>query len=259
MSAITLQTDNRNIATLTLNRPIIHNAFDDVLIREITAALRELEKSAALRAVILASTGPSFSAGADLQWMKRMSSAPLEANQADAEAMGGMLRRLYVFPRPTVAVVQGPAYGGGVGLVAACDIAIASTNANFSLSEVKLGLIPAVISPYVIAAIGERPARRYFLSAERFDAAEALRIGLIHEAVAPDQLARTLDRVVEALLQGGPRAQIAAKRLIGDVAGKLIEPNLLDDVARRIATIRASDEGKEGVAAFLEKRKPSWI
>ena len=259
MSAITLKTDDRQIATLTLNRPVIHNAFDDTLIREVTEQVRELEKNTALRALVLASTGPNFSAGADLQWMRKMAGASIEVNQRDAEALGGMLRRLHLFPRPTIAAVQGAAYGGGVGLIAVCDIAIASDVAQFSLSEVRLGLIPAVISPYVIAAIGERQARRYFLTAERFTAAEALRIGLVHEVVPPDHLQRTVEKVLEAILQGGPKAQLAAKRLISDVANKPIEPNLLDDTARRIAAVRASDEGKEGVSAFLDKRKPNWI
>src|SRR5262245_43677377 len=259
MTAITIKIDERHIATLTLNRPVIHNAFDDALIREVTTALRDLEKNTELRALVLTSTGPSFSAGADLQWMKRMSSASMEANQRDAEELSGMLRRLQLFPRPTVAVVQGAAYGGGVGLIAACDIAIASELATFSLSEVKLGLIPSVIGPYVMAAIGERQARRYLLSAEKFTAAEALRIGLVHEVVVPDNLARTLEKVTDSILLGGPRAQIAAKRLINDIAGKPIVPDMLDETARRIAAIRSSPEGIEGVAAFLEKRKPNWL
>jgi methylglutaconyl-CoA hydratase len=259
MSAITLKIDERQIATLTLNRPVIHNAFDDALIREVTATLRDLEKKAELRALVLASTGSSFSAGADLQWMKRMSSASMEANQRDAEELSGMLRRLQLFPRPTIAVVQGAAYGGGVGLIAACDIAIASELATFSLSEVKLGLIPSVIGPYVMVAIGERHARRYFLSAEKFTAAEALRIGLVHEVVAPDAMARTLEKITDSILLGGPKAQVAAKRLINDIAGKPIVPDMLDETARRIASIRSTDEGREGVAAFLEKRKPNWL
>ncbi|HVR66670.1 MAG TPA: enoyl-CoA hydratase/isomerase family protein [Verrucomicrobiae bacterium] len=259
MTAITLKIDDRQIATLTLNRPVIHNAFDDALIREVTATLRDLEKKAELRALVLASTGSSFSAGADLQWMKRMSSASMEANQRDAEELSGMLRRLQLFPRPTIAVVQGAAYGGGVGLIAACDIAIASELATFSLSEVKLGLIPSVIGPYVMVAIGERHARRYFLSAEKFTAAEALRIGLVHEVVAPDAMARTLEKITDSILLGGPKAQVAAKRLINDIAGKPIVPDMLDETARRIASIRSTDEGREGVAAFLEKRKPNWL
>jgi len=259
MTAITLKIDDRQIATLTLNRPVIHNAFDDALIREVTATLRDLEKKAELRVLVLASTGSSFSAGADLQWMKRMSSASMEANQRDAEELSGMLRRLQLFPRPTIAVVQGAAYGGGVGLIAACDIAIASELATFSLSEVKLGLIPSVIGPYVMVAIGERHARRYFLSAEKFTAAEALRIGLVHEVVAPDAMARTLEKITDSILLGGPKAQVAAKRLINDIAGKPIVPDMLDETARRIASIRSTDEGREGVAAFLEKRKPNWL
>lgn len=258
MSAITLKIDERQIATLTLNRPVIHNAFDDALIREVTATLRDLETKE-LRVLVLASTGSSFSAGADLQWMKRMSSASTDANQRDAEELSGMLRRLQLFPRPTIAVVQGAAYGGGVGLIAACDIAIASELASFSLSEVKLGLIPSVIGPYVMAAIGERQARRYFLSAEKFSAAEALRIGLVHEVVAPDAMARTLEKIADSILLGGPKAQVAAKRLINDIAGKPITPDILDETARRIAAIRSSPEGREGVSAFLEKRKPNWL
>ena len=258
MSAITLKIDERQIATLTLNRPVIHNAFDDALIREITATLRDLETKD-LRVLVLASTGSSFSAGADLQWMKRMSSASTDANQRDAEELSGMLRRLQLFPRPTIAVVQGAAYGGGVGLIAACDIAIASELATFSLSEVKLGLIPSVISPYVMAAIGERQARRYFLSAEKFNAAEALRIGLVHEVVVPDSMARTLEKITDSILLGGPKAQIDAKRLINDIAGKPITPDMLDETARRIASVRSSPEGIEGVAAFLDKRKPNWL
>jgi len=258
MSAITLKIDDRRIATLTLNRPVIHNAFDDALIREVSTTLRDLEKKD-LRVLVLASTGPSFSAGADLQWMKRMSGASTEANQHDAEELSGMLRRLQLFPRPTIAVVQGAAYGGGVGLAAACDIVIASELAIFSLSEVKLGLIPSVIGPYVMAAIGERQARRYFLSGEKFTVAEAQRIGLVHEVVAPDAMARTLEKITDAILLGGPKAQVAAKRLINDIAGKPIVPDMLDDTARRIASIRSSDEGKEGVSAFLEKRKPNWL
>ena len=257
MTAITLKIDERQIATLTLNRPVIHNAFDDLLIREITTTLRDLETKE-LRALVLASTGPSFSAGADLQWMKRMSSASMDVNQRDAEELSGMLRRLQLFPRPTIAVVQGAAFGGGVGLIAACDIAIASELATFSLSEVRLGLIPSVISPYVMGAIGERQVRRYFLTGERFTSAEALRIGLVHDVVAPDNLARTVEKITDAILLGGPKAQIAAKRLINDFAGKPIVPDMLDETARRIASIRSSPEGREGVAAFLDKRQPNW-
>ena len=259
MSALLSKIDEKNIATITLNRPLIHNAIDDQVIFELMNLLRDLEQKPQVRAVLLTAAGASFCAGADLQWMKRMSTASQDDNLRDAEQLAGVLRRLNIFPRPTIALVQGAAYGGGVGLLAACDIAIASEGSHFSLSEVKLGLIPAVISPYVIAAMGARAARRYFLTGERFDAQEALRLGLVHELVPGDQLLRTADRVIAALLEGGPRAHTEAKRLIFDVAGKPIEPAVIDETTRRIATIRATPEGREGVTAFLEKRKPSWI
>lgn len=259
MSAIASKLDDRNIATVTLNRPLVHNAFDDVLINDLTAALKDLEAKSQVRALILNAAGSSFSAGADLHWMRRVAEQADDANRRDAESLAGLLRRLNGFPKPTVAVVQGAAYGGGVGLIAACDIALAADSAAFSLSEVKLGLIPAVISPYVVAAIGQRHARRLFLTGERFTAADALRIGLVSEVVAPDALARAADRVVASLLEGGPRAQVAAKRLIADVSGKAVDIPLIEETARRIANIRASPEGREGVAAFLEKRKPNWM
>ncbi|MGH6960210.1 MAG: enoyl-CoA hydratase-related protein, partial [Dongiaceae bacterium] len=227
-------------------------AFDDTVIAELTEALRDLENKPQVRAVMLAASGASFSAGADLHWMKRMACFSDADNLRDAEALAGMLRRLDVLSKPTVAVVQGPAYGGGVGLVAACDIAIASDVATFSLSEVKLGLIPSVISPYVIRAIGARAARRYFLTGERFTAGEAHRIGLVHEVVAPDQLARTVERIMGALAEGGPRAQAEAKRIVADVVGRPLDVPLVDETAKRIAHIRGSQEGREGVAAFLE-------
>ena len=259
MSALLSKIDEKNIATITLNRPLIHNAIDDLLIHELMTLLRDLEQKPQVRAILLTAAGPSFCAGADLQWMKRMSTASQDENLRDAEQLAGMLRRLNIFPRPTVALVQGSAYGGGVGIVAACDVAIASEGANFSLSEVKLGLIPAVISPYVISAMGARAARRYFLTGERFSAEEALRMGLVHEVVPGDHLLRTVDRVIASLLEGGARAHAEAKRLVFDVAGKPIEPGVIDETTRRIAAIRASPEGREGVTAFLEKRKPNWI
>jgi methylglutaconyl-CoA hydratase len=259
MSALLIQIDEKHVATLTLNRPLIHNAIDDTLIMELTNALRDLETKQQVRAVVLTSSGSSFCAGADLHWMRRMAGFSAEENLRDAEALAGLLRRLSALGKPTLAVVQGPAYGGGVGLVAACDIAVASDNAVFSLSEVRLGLIPATISPYVIGAIGVRAARRYFLTGERFTAAEAHRLGLVHEVVPPDQLQRAAERMLAALLEGGPRAQAEAKRLVADVANKPLEPALLDETAKRIATVRASPEGREGINAFLEKRKPNWV
>jgi methylglutaconyl-CoA hydratase len=259
MSAIVSKIDERQVLMLTLNRPLIHNAFDDTVIRELTEALRDAESKPQVRAVMLGAVGPSFSAGADLHWMRRMANYSLEENVNDAVGLAGLMRRLDTLPKPTMAVVQGAAYGGGVGLIAACDIAVASETATFSLSEVRLGLIPAVISPYVIKAIGARAARRFFLTGEKFGAAEALRIGLVHEVTAPDHLHRVADKIMGQLVEGGPRAQVEAKRLIADVAGKPVDVSLTDETARRIAAIRASPEGREGVGAFLEKRKPSWI
>ncbi|MGH6933468.1 MAG: enoyl-CoA hydratase/isomerase family protein [Dongiaceae bacterium] len=259
MSAIVSKIDERNVLTLTLNRPLIHNAFDDTVIRELSEALRDVETKTQVRAVMLTAVGPSFSAGADLHWMRRMANYSVDENVSDAVGLASLMRRLDSLPKPTMALVQGAAFGGGVGLVAACDIAIASETATFSLSEVRLGLIPAVISPYVIKAIGARAARRYFLTGEKFSAAEALRIGLLHEVTTPDHLIRVADKIMAQLLEGGPRAQVESKRLIEDIAGKPIDVSLTDETARRIAAIRASQEGREGITAFLEKRKPSWI
>ena len=246
-------------ATLTLNRPDVHNAFDDVLIARLTGELQALDSNPDVRAVVLAAAGKSFSAGADLKWMQRMAGYSEAENLADAEALAELMKTLNGMTKPTIARVQGDAYGGGVGLIACCDIAVASESARFSLSEVKLGLIPAVISPYVIAAIGERQAGRYMLSAERFDAAEARRVGLIHEVTAPDALDAAVNGIVESLLANGPKAMAEAKALIRAVAGRPIEASLNADTAARIARIRASVEGREGVAAFLGKRKPDWI
>ncbi len=250
--------DEAGVARLTLNRPEVHNAFNDDLIAELTAALVRLEQDPAVRAVVLAAAGKSFSAGADLNWMKRMAGYSEEENRADARGLAGLMRSLNELAKPTVALVQGAAYGGGVGLVACCDIAIAATRASFCLSEVKLGLIPAVISPYVIAAIGERAARRYFVTAERFDAETALRLGLVQEVVAPEALEAAGRQVLDALLAGGPAAQAAAKRLVRDMAGRPIDDALVEETAKRIAEIRAGAEAKEGVSAFLEKRPPAW-
>ncbi len=250
--------DEAGVARVTLNRPEVHNAFNDDLIAELTAALMRLEQDPEVRAVVLAAEGKSFSAGADLNWMKRMAGYSEEENRADARGLAGLMRTLNELAKPTIALVQGAAYGGGVGLVACCDIAIAATRASFCLSEVKLGLIPAVISPYVIAAIGERASRRYFVTAERFDAETALRLALVQEVVAPEELEAAGRRVLEALLAGGPEAQAAAKRLVRDMAGRPIDDALVEDTARRIAEVRAGGEAREGVSAFLEKRRPSF-
>jgi methylglutaconyl-CoA hydratase len=248
------------VGIVTLNRPERHNAFDDALIAELTDTLRTMEADANVRLVVLSAAGPSFSAGADLNWMKRMAGFSREENVRDAMALGALMRTLAHLAKPTIARVQGAAYGGGVGLVACCDIAVALQTATFSFSEAKLGLIPAVISPYVIAAIGERAARRYFLTAERFEAAEAWRLGLVHElATSPADLDDKIGDIVEALLASGPAAQRESKELIRAVAHRPVMSDVIQDTAERIARVRASPEGREGVAAFLEKRKPSWV
>jgi methylglutaconyl-CoA hydratase len=247
------------IGLITLYRPGRHNAFDDALIASLTGTLRDMEADAGVRVVVLSGAGASFSAGADLGWMKRMAAYSREENVRDAMGLGALMRTLAHLAKPTVARVHGAAYGGGVGLVACCDIAVALQAATFSFSEAKLGLIPAVISPYVIAAIGERAARRYFLTAERFDAAEAWRLGLVHDiAATPEDLDEKIGRIVDALLACGPAAQRESKELIRAVAHRPVASDVIQDTAERIARVRASPEGREGVSAFLEKRKPSW-
>jgi methylglutaconyl-CoA hydratase len=256
--AVQLNVSPTGVATLTLDRPQVHNAFDDHLIAELTHRLRDLDHSPAVRVVVLAAQGKSFSAGADLNWMKRVARYSEAENIRDAVALASLMRTLDAMAKPTIARVQGAVFGGGVGLVACCDIAVASTAATFSLSEVRLGLIPAVISPYVIAAIGSRNARRYFLTAERFDASEALRIGLVHSVVEYSDLDTTIDRILDELLKGGPKAIAAAKDLIAHVAHRPIDQLLAEETAARIAQIRVSPEGQEGIAAFLDKRPPNW-
>jgi len=251
--------DDRGRATLTMDRPEVHNAFDDALIAAMTAELRRLKTDPGVRVLVLRASGKSFSAGADLAWMRRMADYSREENLADSMALAELMRTLDAFSRPTVALVQGAAFGGGVGLAACCDMVIASEKASFCLSEVKLGLIPAVISPYVVAAIGARRARRYFLSAERFDAAEAHRLGLVHEVVAPELLEERGARFCDTLFRNGPAAMAAAKDLVAAVAGRPADAALIRDTAARIAATRASVEGKEGLGAFLEKRQPAWV
>jgi methylglutaconyl-CoA hydratase len=248
------------VGLVTLNRPERHNAFDDSLIAELTEAFRSMEAEDGIRLVVLSGTGKSFSAGADLNWMKRMAGFSMEENRRDAMALAALMRTLAHLRKPTIARVQGAAYGGGVGLVACCDVAVATQNATFSLSEARLGLIPAVISPYVVAAIGERAARRYFLTGERFEAAEAWRLGLVHD-IAPDEseLDEKVGAIVDAMLSCSPAAQKEAKELIRAVAGRPVTSEIAQDTAERIAKLRASPEGREGVAAFLEKRRPSWV
>ncbi len=256
-SVITAVTGN-GLATVTLNRPGVHNAFDDELMSRLNGELQRLEKDSTVGVVVLAARGKSFCAGADLNWMKRTADFTEAENLADAEAVAGLMNVLHGLSKPTIARVQGAAFGGGVGLVACCDIAIASDAALFSLSEVRLGLVPAMISPYVIAAIGQRQARRYMLSAERFDANEAMRIGLVHAVVAAADLDQAVADMAGALLENGPRAMAEVKDLIGSVAGRPMDNGLARETAATIARVRVSEEGREGVAAFLGKRKPDW-
>ncbi len=247
------------IGRITLNRPDARNAFDDALIAELDAAFRTLGARHDVRAIVLAAEGPAFCAGADLHWMRRMAGYTRGENIADAGKLAAMLRTIAECPKPTVARVQGDVYAGGMGLVAACDMAVSVDTAWFCLSEVKIGLVPATISPYVLRAMGARAAQRYFLTAERFTAAEAHRIGFVHEVVAADALDATVDALLKALAGAGPAAVTACKELIADVNGRPIDDALVVRTVEGIADIRASDEGREGVQAFLQKRKPSWI
>jgi len=254
----TSSTDTRSVATVTLDRPQVHNAFDDALIAALTAELQRLDGDASVRVVVLAGNGKSFSAGADLGWMKRMATYGEAENLRDGAALATLMRTLDRLAKPTIAAVHGNAFAGGVGLVACCDIAIAADGAQFALTEVKLGLIPSVISPYVIRAVGARAARRLFLTAERFDAREARRLGLVHDVVPPEQLANAVEHVVFMLLEGGPAALAASKALTRHVADAPIDDALIAETAQRIARVRVSPEGQEGITAFLEKRKPRW-
>ncbi len=247
------------VATLWMNRPEVHNAFNAQLIAELSAACRALDADEAVRVVVLAGRGKSFSAGADLNWMKAAGEAGEAENFADATKLAGMLRTLAELKKPTIARVHGAALGGGMGLASACDICIAGERAVFATSEVKFGIIPAAISPYVIRAIGERQAYRYFQTAERIDAARAAELGLAHEAVATDELDAKVKEVVDALLQGGPKSQAAAKALIRAVASRPVDDAVVEDTARRIAALRATPEAKEGLAAFLDKRPAAWV
>jgi methylglutaconyl-CoA hydratase len=247
------------VAHVFLNRPEVRNAFNDGVIAELTAAFGGLGADASLRAIVLGGHGKAFCAGADLSWMRTMASYTWDENRADAQALADMLWTIYRCPVPVVARIHGDCYAGGVGLAAVCDIRVAASGASFCLSEAKLGLLPATIGPYVVRAMGESAARRYFTTAERFSAAEAHRIGLAHEVVSSDVLDAAVDVLVAALVANGPQAVRACKRLVQDIAAAPIDESLRNDTARRIADIRASEEGREGVQAFLHKRKPSWL
>lgn len=247
------------IALVALARPDVHNAFDETSIAELTDVLRAIDADDDVRAVILLAHGKSFCAGADLNWMRRMAGYSNAQNLADARALATMLATLDNLSKPTIARVHGSAYGGGVGLVACCDIAIAAPDATFALSEAKLGLIPATVGPYVVAAMGARHARRFFLTAERFTAAEAFRTGLVHDLAPLEEMDARINELLGALLLAGPQAQREAKALVRAIAGRPVDAAVIEDTAQRIARVRASPEGKEGVAAFLDKRSPSWI
>ena len=246
------------VARVTLDRPEVRNAFDEVVIKKLTQAFHEIAADSGIRVVVLAGNGTAFCAGADLNWMKRMAKYGHDENLADARALAEMLAALDRLPQPTIARVHGPAFAGGTGLVAACDMAIGTPQAKFCFSEAKLGLSPATISPYVLRAIGERAARRYFLSAEVFDAEEALRIGMLSFLVPAAELDATIEGLLQHLLAGGPQAHGKIKNLIRAVAGRPSDEALMADTARRIAEIRVSPEGREGIASFLDKRKASW-
>lgn len=254
-----LEIDGRGVAALTLNRPEVRNAFNDTLIGELHAAINELGSDKNVRAILLAGAGKSFSAGADLNWMKAAADYSIEENEADAMRLSDMLLALNMVPKPVIARVHGSAFGGGVGLTACADIALATVDTTFALSEVRLGLLPATISPFVIAAIGERAARAFFLTGTRFDGAEAERLGLVHDIASDED---GLDELCEAwigeILKSGPKAVAASKKLISAVAGQPLTDALRRNTAERIAARRASDEGREGMAAFFEHRKADW-
>jgi len=258
IETVLFNVDSQGIATVTLNNPDKHNAFDDVIIKQLTDIFNQISERTDINIMILASNGKNFSAGADLAWMKRMASYSYEDNLKDANALANMLKALNFLPQPTIAKIQGAAFGGAVGLASCCDIVIASTKASFCLSEVKLGLIPATISPYVVSAIGLKASRRYFQTAERFFADKAQQLGLVDEVVQPEYLDNEVNKMTNILLSNGTQAMRQAKKLAFDVAYQEIDESLLKDTSERIAAIRVSPEGQEGLAAFFEKRPPNW-
>lgn len=246
------------VAEVWLNRPELRNAFNDGVITELTAAFEELGADGELRAIVLGGHGKAFCAGADLSWMRAMAGYSWEENQADAARLAQMLWTIYRCPVPVVGRIHGDCYAGGVGLAAVCDVLVAAEGVSFCLSEARLGLLPATIAPYVVKALGEQAARRYFTTAERFDAAQAKALGLVHEVVAADTLDAKVAEIVASLVANGPAAVRACKRLVLDVSSRPIDAALREDTARRIADIRSSAEGREGVQAFLDKREPGW-
>jgi methylglutaconyl-CoA hydratase len=258
-STLDIRRPSAHVAEVWLNRPEVRNAFNDGVIGELTAAFRGFGEDATLRVVVLGGHGKVFCAGADLNWMRAMADYTWEQNRADAQALADMLWAIYSCPVPVVGRIHGDCYAGGVGLAAVCDVLVASDNVAFCLSEAKLGLLPATIGPYVVRALGQRASQRYFTTAERFTAAEAHRLGFVHELTSPETLDETVLNLVKALSANGPAAVRACKRLVQDLAGQPITAELRADTARRIADIRASEEGKEGVQSFLHKRSPKWL
>lgn len=256
----TLQIEREGfVARVWLNRPDVRNAFNDGVIAELRSAFDALAADSSLRAIVLGGRGKAFCAGADLSWMKTMAGYTWEQNRADAQALADMLWAIYRCPVPVVGRIQGDCYAGGVGLAAVCDVLVAADSVQFCLSEARLGLLPATISPYVIRAMGEQAARRYFVTAERFSAAQAAAMGFVHEVCAADALDAKVDEIVATLVGNGPMALRACKALVQDVAGQPVSAALREETARRIADVRASDEGREGVQSFLGKRKPAWL
>lgn len=250
---------NHRVAVVWLTRETVRNAFNEASIAELTQAFTALGADESVRAIVLAGRGPAFCAGADLGWMKRMAGFSHEENRADAMRLATMLRTINECPKPVIARVHGDAYAGGIGLIAVCDIAVAAIGAGFCLSETRLGLIPATIGPYVLQAIGARAARRYFLSAEKFDASEAFRLGLVHDLAPVEQIDEKINEMLGTLMQTSPGAVAQAKRLVRELAGRPIDEALIADTAELIAAIRTSPDGREGVRAFLDKRKPRWV
>jgi methylglutaconyl-CoA hydratase len=258
MSTLDIRRPSAHVAEVWLNRPEVRNAFNDGVIAELTQAFAILGADPELRAIVLGGHGKAFCAGADLSWMRAMADYTWAQNKADASALAQMLWTVWSCPVPVVGRIQGDCYAGGVGLAAVCDVLVAADGLHFCLSEARLGLLPATIGPYVVRALGEQASRRYFVTAERFSAAQALALGFVHEVVPAEALDAKVAEIVAALMANGPAAVKACKQLVKDVAGRTIDDALRDETARRIADIRASAEGKEGVQAFLNKRDPSW-
>lgn len=257
-SMITTKIDTRGVATITLNRANKHNAFNSQMVNQLTSAFKQTAANPKNRVLVLTAEGKTFSAGADLQWMKHMGECSYEENLRDAEALAHMLKTLNEIPLPTIARIQGPAFGGALGLISCCDIAVAATHASFAFSEVKIGLIPSTISPYIVEAIGSRASRRYFITGEKFQAKQAVKLGVINETVEEAQLDNTIAKLITTMLKNSPVAMRASKQLIQDIKYQPINDVLIKETSERIARIRLSKEGQEGLSAFLEKRRPSW-